>query len=64
MSDGKENTTCLDFDTLPAAWPLVGISALALVVAGVWPEALRGEARSPPATCSGTLASHRVLSDT
>jgi hypothetical protein len=54
--------TCLDFDALRAAWPLVGICALALVIADVWREQRRGEeARGWPATCSGTLASHRVL---
>jgi hypothetical protein len=57
--------TCLDFDALRAAWPLVGICALAPVVDAVWREQRRSnEVRGRPATCSGSLASPGVLSDT
>jgi hypothetical protein len=59
----RRTRTCLDFDALRAACPLVGICALALVLAGVWREQVRGEeARGRPVTCSGILASRGVVS--
>jgi hypothetical protein len=61
----RRTRTCLDFDALSAARPVVRICALALVVPGMWREQVRGEeARGRPVTCSGTLASHGVVSGT